>query len=157
MAREITYRDILEDEEAKFCQMVGDCFKEYVAPDYSQEGINEFFKYLTPKHVAYRLEHEHFILVASDLDVMVGAIEVRKNYHISLLFVRKEYQKRGIAKKLFELSVDRCRRFKPDITFIEVNSSPYAVSIYKKLGFTEIKAEQTVNGMRITPMIFRLD
>ena len=34
-----------------------------------------------------------------------------------------------------------------------VNSSPYAVPIYHKLGFKETDSEQIVNGLRYIPMI----
>lgn len=33
-----------------------------------------------------------------------------------------------------------------------VNSSPYAVPVYEKLGFHATGSEQTVNGLRFTPM-----
>ena len=33
-----------------------------------------------------------------------------------------------------------------------VNSSPYAVGIYRKLGFKAVDDEQSVNGLRFTPM-----
>lgn len=157
MESTIIYREIRAGEENQVCRLVEDCFNQFVAPDYGQEGRDEFFKYLNPKYMAYRLGHEHFIMVAEDSGMIIGVIEVRKSYHISLMFVKRKYQKRGIAKKLVELAVERCRQSKPDITFIEVNSSPYAVSIYERLGFTRVNAEQTVNGMRFTPMAFALD
>src|SRR3989339_704943 len=152
MESAITYREIREGEVNKVCLLVEDCFNQFVAPDYTQDGINEFFKYLNHKFMVYRLAHEHFILVAEDSGIIAGILEVRKSYHISLLFVKREYQKRGIARKLVELAVIRCRQAKPDITYIEVNSSPYAVSIYERFGFTGVNTEQTVNGMRFTPM-----
>ena len=33
-----------------------------------------------------------------------------------------------------------------------VNSSPYAVEVYRHLGFEEMDQEQTVNGIRFIPM-----
>jgi len=39
---------------------------------------------------------------------------------------------------------------------ITVNSSPYGVSFYRRLGFVPLEAEKEVNGMRITPMQFDL-
>lgn len=48
---------------------------------------------------------------------------------------------------LFETAKAECKR--PEIT---VNSSPYAVKIYKHLGFVPTAEEQTVNGIRFTPM-----
>ena len=35
-----------------------------------------------------------------------------------------------------------------------VNSSPYAVPVYRKLGFVETDTEQLADGMRYTPMKF---
>lgn len=35
-----------------------------------------------------------------------------------------------------------------------VNSSPYAVPVYRKLGFTDIDTEQLSDGMRYIPMEF---
>lgn len=153
----ITYREILEGEESKVCRLVADCFNEFLAPDYGHQGRDEFFKYLNPRFMAYRLAHEHFILMAEDSGVLAGIVEVRRCYHISLLFVKREYQKRGIAGKLVELAVGRCRESKPDVTFIEVNSSPYAVGIYEKLGFNRVDAEQMKSGMRFIPMTLNLD
>ena len=37
---------------------------------------------------------------------------------------------------------------------ITVNSSPYAVPVYRKLGFVETDTEQLADGMRYTPMKF---
>ena len=35
-----------------------------------------------------------------------------------------------------------------------VHSSPYAVEVYRHLGFVATDAEQTVSGLRFTPMRF---
>lgn len=35
-----------------------------------------------------------------------------------------------------------------------VNSSPYAVPVYHKLGFIDMDSEQLADGMRFTPMKF---
>lgn len=35
-----------------------------------------------------------------------------------------------------------------------VNSSPYAVEVYRHLGFTPTNTEQLTNGIRYTPMRF---
>ena len=36
-----------------------------------------------------------------------------------------------------------------------VNSSPYAVDVYHKLGFTDTDKEQMTNGIIYTPMIYK--
>jgi hypothetical protein len=98
MERKITYREILKGEEEKACLLVMDCFGEFVAPGYSKEGVIEFSKYVNPKFTQHRLGDDHFIILALDNDVIVGVIEVRNCNHISLFFVGKEYQNKGLAK-----------------------------------------------------------
>ncbi|ENY8640112.1 TPA: GNAT family N-acetyltransferase [Clostridioides difficile] len=43
-----------------------------------------------------------------------------------------------------------CNKF--NLTEITVNSSPYAVEVYHKLGFKDTAVEQIVDGIRFTPM-----
>jgi len=156
METKIIYREICKGEEEKACHLVMACFNEFVAPGYSEEGIIEFSKYVNPNFTKYRLANNHFMILALDNDVIIGIIEVRNHNHISLFFVQKEYQNKGIGKKLHALAIDKCRTSIPKVDVIDVHSSPNAVPIYEKLGFEKVSPEQTVNGMRFTPMTFRL-
>ena len=156
MNKEVVIREICKGEETKVCQLVIECFNEFVAPDYGNEGVNEFVKYVNPDSMQERLEHGHFAFVAVVDKQITGVIEVRSNNHISLLFVKKEYQGRGTATKLLELAIGKCRLAKHDIDYIEVSSSPYAVKIYERLGFIKINTEQLVNGIRFMPMKLQL-
>ncbi|MFC1946696.1 GNAT family N-acetyltransferase [Chloroflexota bacterium] len=157
MDREIKYREIHDGEEKIACQLVMEVFDEFIAPGYTEEGINEFSKAADPDFMRYRLANNRFILVAFDEDVLTGVIEVRNNNHISLFFVRKEYMGKGIGKTLNKLAIDKCLESNPSLTQIDVNSSPYAVPIYEKLGFVIVDLEQTVNGIRYNPMALTLD
>lgn len=157
MKRNITYREIKKGEEVKVCQLIMGCFNEFIAPGYDKEGVLEFSKYVNPKLTQDRLSNNHFIILAIDKIKIVGVIEVRNYNHISLFFVKKAYQNKGIGKNLHELAINKCKVCKPEVTTIEVNSSPYAVSIYEKLGFIKISNEQTVNGIRFTPMLLKLN
>ena len=69
------------------------------------------------------------------------------NDHIHLLFVGREYHRKGIARQLFDIMVEYYCALE-----ITVNSSPYAVEAYRKLGLVDTDTEQTVNGLRFTPM-----
>jgi predicted GNAT family N-acyltransferase len=46
------------------------------------------------------------------------------------------------------------RKRAPDRT-LTVNSSPYAVPVYAKLGFVPTDREQVQSGIRYTPMIYK--
>jgi predicted GNAT family N-acyltransferase len=156
MEKKTIYREISKGEEEKACLLVMDCFNEFVAPGYSEEGVLEFSKYVNPKLTGERLAKNHFIILAQDNAEMTGVIEVRDHNHISLFFVKKECQNRGIGRKLLELAIYKCKTARPDVTVIEVNSSPYAVPVYEKFGFVKVSSEQITNGIRYTPMIFKL-
>ena len=157
MEKEIIYREIHQGEETKVCQMVIDCFNEFVSPDYNNDGIMEFKKYVDPNRMQERLTLGNFIIVTLKNEIIIGVIEVRSNNRITLLFVKKEYHNRGIAKKLLELAIKKCKQRKSDVSIIEVNSSPFAVPIYEKLGFVKIHTEQVVNGIRFIPMTLKLN
>ncbi|NRF95713.1 GNAT family N-acetyltransferase [Paenibacillus frigoriresistens] len=80
-------------------------------------------------------------------------IEIRDFKHISLFFVDGKNQKRGIAKSLLAMAIDKIKKQNSMINSISVNSSPYGVSAYEKMGFQKSDDEQVIKGMRFTPMI----
>jgi predicted GNAT family N-acyltransferase len=88
-------------------------------------------------------------------DQIVGVIATRDISHLSLLFVSKEHQGKGIAKELFHTVVQSLSNQK--VHKITVNSSPYAVPIYEHIGFVATSIELENNGMRYTPMEYKLD
>ena len=79
-------------------------------------------------------------------------IELRDNRNISLLFVDKNHQGKGIAKALFKESLKKCvpAGSLPDKFY--VHASPYSIPVYKKLGFTETDVMQEQFGIKYLPM-----
>ena len=74
--------------------------------------------------------------------------------HISIFFVKSKYQGKGIGKNLLKRCISMCKRNNKDLKKITVHSSPNAVEIYKKLGFTKIGKGmvQEMNGIRFVGM-----
>lgn len=123
-----------------------DVFMEFEAPEYSDEGIEEFKKSLGDENFVSKLK----FYGAFVNDEPAGVLAMREPQHISLFFVKAEYQGKGIGRKLFE-------RMKKDydVMLFTVNSSPFAVKIYEKLGFTADCSERTTSGIRYTPMTYK--
>lgn len=67
--------------------------------------------------------------------------------HICLFFVDKDFQNTGIGTALF-------KRFFNESTpkAVTVNSSPFAVKVYGKLGFTATGSRQVSDGIVYIPM-----
>jgi len=151
------YRDLRQGEEAAACNLVLKSFDEFVAPGYSEEGREEFRKYVDPDALRERLEHGNFVILALAEDSMVGLVEVRSYNHIALLFVDEEWHRRGVAKRLLDLAVERCKLNNSGLKMVEVHSSPFAVPVYERLEFVKTGDERVENGIRYTPMALRLE
>jgi GNAT superfamily N-acetyltransferase len=134
-------------------ELVWQVFSEFESPDYSEEGSATFKAFIEePSNITGKMAiGELHLWGAFDGTKIVGVIAIRPPLHISLLFVDKAYQRKGIARKLFETVISD-RVITGEHTSITVNSSPYAVEIYCHLGFVATDEEQTKNGLRFTPM-----
>jgi GNAT superfamily N-acetyltransferase len=136
-------------------ELVWKVFLEFEAPEYCEQGISEFHDFIQVDSIRKKLLDGEFLLWAGyEDDRIVGVIAVRPPFHISLLFVDPQFHRRGIARSLFETVLEVCKR--NGHTEITVNSSPYAVKIYRRLGFVDTDTEQTVNGIRFVPMKYRV-
>ena len=121
-------------------------FLQFEAPDYSEEGVQSFKNFLGNKEIIKTLE----FWGAYDHKELKGGIATNENRkHICCFFVKAQYHNQGIGRKLWEYLQKNSHS-----EIITVNSSPYAVPIYRKLGFVDISAEQLSDGMRYTPMKF---
>lgn len=70
--------------------------------------------------------------------------------HLSLFFIRKEHQCKGIGKQLFCFAINDC-----PVDEMTVNSSTYAIRFYQSLGFERTNEKQCTNGITYTPMILK--
>lgn len=135
--------------------LVNRVFEEFVAVDYSEVG-RKTFAYIIHKRddMAKALAcGEKKLWGFFDGEKIIGVIGIRNGSHIALLFVDKAFQHQGIAKKLFMTAVDYAKNNSAaeKITF---NSSPYAVPVYEKLGFSKTSESLEKDGIIFTPMEF---
>ena len=136
-------RKIREDEMSDALDLVWRTFLEFEAPDYSEEGIEEFRKSIYNKEW---LSARDF-WGAFDNEKLLGLIATRNYNHIALFFVDGKHHKQGIGRKLFNKICEL-----NESGFYTVNSSPYAKGVYEHLGFECTDSEQCVNGLRFYPM-----
>ena len=133
--------------------MIQAVFDSYVAPDCSVDGIRVFKDFIKPEEMQGRIDGGSLVLVARFQAELAGVIEIRVGDHIALLFTAARFQRQGIAGKLLQTALDSWRETRTDLQKITVNSSPYAVAVYRRLGFSPITIEQNKYGVRFTPMM----
>ena len=144
-----TIRPLADGEEIEVCNLVARSFNEFIAPEFSEEGVEEFFKYANPRALKKRNELGYLAMVSEIDGNLVGMIETRGSSHISMLYVDKLYHRRGVAKGLIKEAI-KSLDLSPEIT---VNSSRYAVPFYESLGFIQFENEKTIYGVIHIPMM----
>jgi ribosomal protein S18 acetylase RimI-like enzyme len=148
-----TIQPYLPGEVKEILDLVHICFDEFVAADCNEDGIKFFYQFLQKDEFIKRNINETFTLTAKNVkDQIVGMIEVRNDGHICLLFVSKEFQQKGISKQLFSKAKELISKKASDKVKMTVNSSIYAVDIYKKLGFIIVGNMKTINGISFVEM-----
>ena len=68
----------------KVSEFISVVFSEFVAPAFSQDGIDEFMNYIKPDTIESQLKENHFGFIATFEEKIVGIIEVRNNNHVAL-------------------------------------------------------------------------
>ena len=124
----------------------------FEAPDYTQEGIRNFFEFITDEdiHSAF-LKGTYQMMVALDGKKIIGVGTIRNVNILSLLFVDEEYHRQGVGSILLELLSCYIRDEKGEHVF-HVKAAPYAVEFYKSQDFHVLRQEQAHDGIRVTPM-----
>ena len=126
--------------------LIWETFLQFVSPDYSDEGIQSFRDFIENPEIVNSLD----FFGAYENDELKGVIATNENRkHICCFFVKAKYHRQGIGRELWQYVLNNSNHL-----VYTVNSSPYAVAIYHKLGFVEMNSEQLADGMRFTPMKF---
>ena len=136
-------RKILSNELENATYLVWRVFLEYEAPDYTQEGIDEFKK--TINNINWINERDFY--GAFQDNNLLGVIATKDITHIALFFVDGKYHKQGIGKSLYK-KVESLN----NLGYFTVNSSLYAHEIYKHLGFIDMDTLKCIHGIKFYPM-----
>ncbi len=139
-------RRLTEEEIPAALALAWRVFSEYESPDYTPEGTEEFRNTLHDQDYLAGLAYYG----AFDGEKLIGMLALRTaKRHVCFVFVDGAYHRRGVGTKLFA-------RLFADFPGgrITLNSSPYGVPFYKRIGFKPTDCEQTVRGIRFTPMAY---
>jgi ribosomal protein S18 acetylase RimI-like enzyme len=154
----VEYSHMTEGEEERIYDLIARAFNEYVAPIYSNEGVEYFLGMISPKGLRELNEGKSsFVIVARQVNELIGMIAVREESHIALIFIDSEYQRRGIGKNLINKALTICLNRDPKMRAITVSSSPNLKSFYEEIGFKAKGEEVDECGMRFAPMQKTID
>lgn len=154
-----TIRKIQSEEVEDALALALEVFMQFEAPAYKPEGTETFKRDI--------VENKEFIqrcirgvcpiYAAYDRGKIIGIIGMRSNKtHINLAFTKKEYHRQGVAIAIFNFLKEDLLKENPSLEEITLNSSPYGLPFYLHLGFEPLSEEQETEGIRYTPMKYRI-
>ena len=120
-------QQLSDDKIAEAINLSWDCFLEFIAPDYNNEGVESFKKFINDKKQINSLN----FLAAIENNELQGILAANFNTNnICLFFVKNIYHKRGIGKALFNYFL-----LNTNASRITVNSSPANLYTRNRLSF----------------------
>lgn len=157
MSEEFPYeiRFVTQDEWEDAMELAWKTFLEFEGDVYPPEGVRSFEDFITDSALKRMFIMGTYQMLGAFLNgKIVGMISLRNKTHISLLFVDGGFHRRGIGRALIsalsgyvkdEIGQDK----------LTVNSSPYGVDFYHRLGFRDIGPEKQQDGIIYTPMFLK--
>lgn len=151
----IVIRKIKSHEVESAMNLALEVFMQFEAPDYGPSGVETFKRDIVenPEFLQNARQGICPIYGAFDGDKIVALMGMRSSKtHINLVFTKKEYHRKGIARAIFRYLLDDIMRENPALEALTLNSSPYGLPFYLALGFIPLGEEREINGIRFTPM-----
>lgn len=149
-------RKVNPNEVDEALELALEVFLEFEAPDYKPQGVETFKGFISDEKLVRGFKQGICpMYVACDNGEIIGFIGMRENKtHINLVFVKKEYHRKGVATDIFRYLLSDLRKENPALSEITLNSSPYGLPFYLHLGFVPQSEELEEDGIRYTPMKF---
>lgn len=152
-------RKIHSNEVTEALALAFEVFLQFEAPDYKPEGVETFRRDIIENNefISQCQQGDCPIYAAFDKDKMIGIMGMRSNRtHINLAFIKKEYQRQGVASLIFKYLLADILKDNPVLQAITLNSSPYGKPFYLHIGFKPQSEEQEIDGIRFTPMKYTI-
>lgn len=140
-----------EADAQRVAELIQDMTHYFLATP-SAAGAEGFLASLSPAAIASYIRSQDFIYVLGFIEAeLVGVAALRDNRHIYHLFVRPEFHRLGIAKRLWQQLKGQAIAAGNTQGFT-VNASLFAVPVYTSFGFRPTGEAQAKNGINFQPM-----
>lgn len=138
---QITIRKGLLDDLPELQQLFVDSISSICQNDYDSKQINAWISTIENQKRWQELLTNQFVLVAHHQDILVGFCSLDKGNYIDFLYVHKDYQRQGVAYKLYLEIEQEARRQRQ--TELASDVSKTARPFFEKVGF-RVTNEQRV-------------
>ena len=133
--------------------LIGSLARFFLADPDAPEAAAAFFRTITPQAIAGYLAGGRFRYHLAEVDgELAGLVAVRDDSHLYHLFVAEAFHRRGIARRLWAVARRAALDAGNDTGRFTVNSSLFAVPLYRGLGFVATGEPRVQDGIAFVPM-----
>lgn len=149
---EYSIRRARKNEWEEAMRLAWETFLTFQTKEYSEEGIESFRDFVSDQKLKnFFLDGRYQMFLAFCHEKIIGLITLRSGCHISLLFVDKDYQRKGVGSALVEYLSDYLF-YEKRIDYITVDAAPSAIDFYHKIGFWDLCPIQYRQGISYQSM-----
>jgi GNAT superfamily N-acetyltransferase len=127
-------------------------FMAHIASDWEPSARQSFLEDTEASKLAPKLAEAAVCLVCEEGGQLVGVMFLPRPTLVQLLFVAPDHERKGVARALWSAVREHLQEKHPEVTTVELNSSPYAVAAYEALGFFPISRPFKRKGAVATRM-----
>jgi ribosomal protein S18 acetylase RimI-like enzyme len=149
--RGLRIRTAVPEDSESISSLICVLVEKFIANEFSAQGRDFLLSTMTANAISQKIQSVYRYHVAEVSGMLTGVVAVRDNTHLYHLFVAERFQRVGIAKKLWQFAMKECLS-KGNTGEFTVNSSAYALGVYKKLGFVAQEGPKEKNGVVFYPM-----
>ncbi len=131
--------------------LLRDLAREFIVHESPPEGASTFLRENDEAGIREYVARGFVYHVAEDDGLLAGFVAVRDRSHLFHMFVGKQWQGRGLARRLWEVARAAAIESGGSGEFT-VNSSNHAVPVYESLGFVRTAPRQFTKGLYYNPM-----
>lgn len=150
-AQEMKIREAALGDAPVISNIARSLSEKYVTPEFPAEARDAFLKSMTVDGIRQLIGSGLRYHLAEVDGNIVGIIGIKNNTHLYHLFVSETFQKKGIARQLWNAAMKTCKAAGNPGEFT-VNSSRYAQQVYESFGFVAQSPPQERNGIVTIPM-----
>jgi N-acetylglutamate synthase-like GNAT family acetyltransferase len=149
----VEIRDAKLEDLISMTDLIMKASERFILPKLNDEGKTTYLQSHSLELMKERLESFQYQVLEKNSKI-IGVVGVRRPSHLFHLHLDPDFHGQGYGTSLWKAAKDRAMQLDQPAIFT-VNSSVYAVSFYRKLGFVgdDVKV---VGGVEFVPMALDL-
>ena len=145
-------RPLNPDEVLSALHLIWEVYASDVAPLQNPEAVAGFRELIRYEHIMPRIQNKEVILFGAwEGTELCGVGGINNRGNVLLLYVRKEWKRKGVARQLMQGMYQFCAQVLV-ITRMTVRAVPASVTVFNHLGFREVAPVQNVGAEIFVPM-----